>query len=159
MACAWMSAVKRIVRPERYSSLVYKHGTESGGESPLYGAASAGCSQGSGFGFRSREGFPLVARPISALRGNSPGSSPRSLHCLINEGKLWNGSSWESIGLHVMGSDGLSILECRPADEKAVHEFTLLANYVFGYTGDIVSISYGNRKASYPKDKDQRQAG
>jgi chromosome partitioning protein len=54
---------------------------------------------------------------------------------------------------------GLSISECRPADEKAIHEFTLLANYVFGYTGDIVSISYGNRKASYPKDKDQRQAG
>jgi len=54
---------------------------------------------------------------------------------------------------------GLSILEYRPADEKASGEFTRLANHVFGYTGDIVSISYGNRKASGSKDKDQRQAG
>ncbi len=54
---------------------------------------------------------------------------------------------------------GLSISECRPVDEKAIHEFTLFANHVFGYTSDIVSISYGNRKASCPTDKDQRQTG
>jgi chromosome partitioning protein len=54
---------------------------------------------------------------------------------------------------------GLAVLECRPSDEKAIHEFTLLANHVFGYTGDIALISYGYRKASYSKDKDQRQAG
>jgi chromosome partitioning protein len=54
---------------------------------------------------------------------------------------------------------GLSVAECRPSDEKAIHEFGLFADHIFGYTGDIVSISYGNRKASCSTDKDQRQAG
>jgi chromosome partitioning protein len=53
---------------------------------------------------------------------------------------------------------GLSVSECRPSDEKAIREFTVLANHVFGYTGDIASISYCHRKAPYSKDKDQRQA-
>jgi len=53
---------------------------------------------------------------------------------------------------------GLSVLECQPSDEKAIREFTLLANHLFGYAGDIASISYGNRKASSTKDKDQRRA-
>ena len=53
---------------------------------------------------------------------------------------------------------GLSVLECQPSDEKAINEFTLLAEYVFGYTGDIASISHAHRKESDPKDKEQRQA-
>jgi chromosome partitioning protein len=54
---------------------------------------------------------------------------------------------------------GLSVAECRPSDEKAIHEFRLFSDHIFGYTGDIVSISYGNRKASRSTDKDQRKAG
>jgi len=46
---------------------------------------------------------------------------------------------------------GLSILEYRPGDEKAVAEFTLLDERIFGYHGDIGTISYGNREASVPK--------
>jgi chromosome partitioning protein len=53
---------------------------------------------------------------------------------------------------------GLSVLECRPSDEKAINEFTLLANHIFRYTGDIAPISHANRKESGPKDKEQRQA-
>ena len=53
---------------------------------------------------------------------------------------------------------GLSVLECRPSDEKAIKEFTLLANHIFRYTGDIASISHAHRKESGSKDKEQRQA-
>ncbi len=53
----------------------------------------------------------------------------------------------------------LSVLEFRPADEKAINELALLAAHVFGYAGDIGSISYGHRKASLAQDKDERQAG
>ena len=53
---------------------------------------------------------------------------------------------------------GLCVLECRPSDEKAINEFTLLANHVFRYTGDIASISHAHRKESGSKDKEQRQA-
>jgi chromosome partitioning protein len=53
---------------------------------------------------------------------------------------------------------GLSIMEYRPSDEKAINEFTLLAERVFRYTGDIASISHAHRKESGPKDKEQRQA-
>ena len=54
---------------------------------------------------------------------------------------------------------GLSVLEYRPVDEKAVREFGLLAAHLFGYAGDIASISHGNRKTSPASDKDERQAG
>ena len=54
---------------------------------------------------------------------------------------------------------GLSVLECRPADEKALSEFGLFAAYVFGYSSDIASISHAHCKGSVPKDKDERQAG
>lgn len=54
---------------------------------------------------------------------------------------------------------GLSVLEYRPADEKAINEFALLEAHLFGYAGDIGSISYGHRKASLAQDKDERQAG
>ena len=54
---------------------------------------------------------------------------------------------------------GLSVLEYRPADEKAISEFSLFAAYLFGYAGDIASISDGHRKASLAQDKDERQAG
>jgi chromosome partitioning protein len=53
---------------------------------------------------------------------------------------------------------GLSVLEYRPTDEKAINEFTLLADYIFRYTGDIASISHAHRKESGSKDKEQRQA-
>lgn len=54
---------------------------------------------------------------------------------------------------------GLSVLEYRPADEKAISEFSLFAAHLFGYAADIASISYGHRKASLTQDKDERQAG
>lgn len=54
---------------------------------------------------------------------------------------------------------GLSILEYRPTDEKAVREFGLFARYLFGYADDIASISHDNRKTSLAPDKDERQAG
>ena len=54
---------------------------------------------------------------------------------------------------------GLSVLEYRPADEKAVSEFALCAAHLFGYSDDIASISHGHLKASFPKNKDERQAG
>ena len=54
---------------------------------------------------------------------------------------------------------GLSVLEYRPLDPKAIHEFGLFAAYLFGYAGDIAFISHGHRKASLPQDKDERQAG
>ena len=54
---------------------------------------------------------------------------------------------------------GLSVLEYRPADEKAMNEFGLFAAHLFGYSGDIASISHGNRKTSLPQNKDERQAG
>jgi len=54
---------------------------------------------------------------------------------------------------------GLSVLKYRPADEKAITEFGLLAARLFGYAGDIASISYANRKTSLTQDKDERQAG
>ncbi len=53
---------------------------------------------------------------------------------------------------------GLSVLEYRPSDEKAINEFTLLSERVFRYTGDIASISHAYRKESGSKDKEQRQA-
>ena len=53
---------------------------------------------------------------------------------------------------------GLSVLEYRPSDEKAINEFTLLSERVFRYTGDIASISHAHRKESGSKDKEQRQA-
>jgi hypothetical protein len=55
-------------------------------------------------------------------------------------------------------ANGLSVLECRPSDEKAISEFMLLAHHLFGYAGDIASISYAHHKASSTKAKDQRQA-
>jgi len=54
---------------------------------------------------------------------------------------------------------GLSVLEYRPADEKAIHELGLFAAHLFGYAGDICSISHANRKASLAQDKDERQTG
>lgn len=54
---------------------------------------------------------------------------------------------------------GLSVLEYRPADEKAIHEFGLFATHLFGNAGDIASISHANRKTSLAPDKDERQAG
>ena len=54
---------------------------------------------------------------------------------------------------------GLSVLEYRPADEKAIHEFGLFAAHLFGFAGDICSISHANRKASLAQDKDERQTG
>jgi chromosome partitioning protein len=54
---------------------------------------------------------------------------------------------------------GLSVIEYRPADEKAINEFGLFAAHLFGYAGDIASISYGNHRASLTQDKDERQAG
>jgi len=54
---------------------------------------------------------------------------------------------------------GLSALEYRPADEKAIHEFALFATHFFGYAGDIAPISYASRKATLAQDKDDRQAG
>jgi chromosome partitioning protein len=53
---------------------------------------------------------------------------------------------------------GLSVLESRPSDEKAVSEFSLLAYHIFGYAGDIAFISHSNRKTSFAKCKDERQA-
>ena len=53
---------------------------------------------------------------------------------------------------------GLSILEYRPADEKAMNEFRLFAAHVLGYSGDIASVSHGHRKASFPQSKNERQA-
>lgn len=53
---------------------------------------------------------------------------------------------------------GLSVVEYRPSDPKAVGEFALFAAHLFGYSSDIASISHGNRKASLPQDKDERQA-
>jgi len=50
-------------------------------------------------------------------------------------------------------------LEYRLWEEKAISEFGLLANNIFGYAGDIASKSDAHRKASFPKDKDERQAG
>jgi chromosome partitioning protein len=46
---------------------------------------------------------------------------------------------------------GLSILEYRPEDRKAVAEFTLLDEQVFGYHGEIGTVSYGDHEASVPK--------
>ena len=54
---------------------------------------------------------------------------------------------------------GLSVMEHRPADEKAITEFGLLAARLFGYAGDIASISHADYKASLAQDKDERQAG
>ena len=54
---------------------------------------------------------------------------------------------------------GLSVVEYRPADEKAIHEFCLFAAHLFGYAGDICSISHANRKASLAQDKHERQTG
>jgi chromosome partitioning protein len=54
---------------------------------------------------------------------------------------------------------GLSVLENRPADERAINEFGLFAAHLFGYAGDIASIPYGHRKATFPQNKDERQAG
>ena len=54
---------------------------------------------------------------------------------------------------------GLSIVEYRPRDEKAVHEFGLFAAHVLGYAGDIASISYADHKASLTQDNNERQAG
>ena len=51
---------------------------------------------------------------------------------------------------------GLSVLEYRPLDEKAINEFTLLSERVFRYTGDIASISYAYRNESGSKNKEQR---
>ncbi len=59
---------------------------------------------------------------------------------------------------HNAAANGLSVLECRPSDEKAISEFMLLAHHLFGYAGDIASISYAHHKASSTKAKDQRQA-
>ena len=56
-------------------------------------------------------------------------------------------------------SGGLSVLEHRPKDEKAVREFGLFATHLFRYAGDIASISHANRKTSPAPDKDERQAG
>jgi hypothetical protein len=55
---------------------------------------------------------------------------------------------------------GLSILELRPRDEKAIGEFSLLSQHLFGYSGDIAPLPHGNRKESFRQDKDdQQQAG
>ena len=54
---------------------------------------------------------------------------------------------------------GLSVVEYRPSDPKAIGEFGLFATHLFGYAGDIASISHGHRKASLAQDKDERQAG
>jgi chromosome partitioning protein len=54
---------------------------------------------------------------------------------------------------------GLSVLEYRPTDEKAVSEFGLFATLLFRYAGDIAFISHANRKTSLAQDKDERQAG
>lgn len=54
---------------------------------------------------------------------------------------------------------GLSVLEYRPTDEKAVKEFGVFAAQLFGYVSDIASISCADRKASLTQDKDERQAG
>jgi chromosome partitioning protein len=54
---------------------------------------------------------------------------------------------------------GLSVIEYRPTDEKAVREFGLFAAYLFGYSGDIPSISCGHRKATLSQDKNVRQTG
>jgi chromosome partitioning protein len=54
---------------------------------------------------------------------------------------------------------GLSVMEHRPADEKAINEFGLFAAHLLGYAGDIASISHANHKASLAQDKDDRQTG
>jgi chromosome partitioning protein len=54
---------------------------------------------------------------------------------------------------------GLSILEYRPVDEKVVNEFGLFAARLFGYSGDIASISNADHETSLTQDKDERQAG
>ena len=54
---------------------------------------------------------------------------------------------------------GLSVLEYRPTDEKAVHELGLFAAHLFGYAGDIAFISHGNHKTPLTQDKDERQTG
>ena len=51
---------------------------------------------------------------------------------------------------------GLSVVEYRPSDPKAIGEFGLFAAHLFGYAGDIASISNGHRKASLQQDKDER---
>lgn len=53
---------------------------------------------------------------------------------------------------------GLSILELRPRDEKAISEFSLLAQHLLGYSGDIASIPHGHRKESLAQEKDDQQA-
>lgn len=59
----------------------------------------------------------------------------------------------------IAAAAGLSVLECRPADEKAIYEFGLFATHVLGYAGDIASISHDHRKTSLTQDKDERQTG
>ena len=54
---------------------------------------------------------------------------------------------------------GLSVLEYRPADDKAITEFGLLAARLLGYAGDICSISHANHKAPLTQDEDEREAG
>jgi chromosome partitioning protein len=53
---------------------------------------------------------------------------------------------------------GLSVMEHRPVDGKAANEFGLFAAHLFGYAGDIASISHANHKISLTQDKDERQA-
>jgi len=54
---------------------------------------------------------------------------------------------------------GLSVLEYRPADEKAIREFGLFAAHLFRYAGDIASISHADHETPLTQDKDERQAG
>jgi cellulose biosynthesis protein BcsQ len=54
---------------------------------------------------------------------------------------------------------GISVLEYRPTDAKAVHEFGLFAARLLGYAGYIASISNGHQKICLTQDKDERQAG
>ncbi len=56
-------------------------------------------------------------------------------------------------------SAGLSVLENRPRDEKAVTEFGLFAAHLFGYHGDIASIPHVYRQESFTQDTDDQQAG
>ena len=54
---------------------------------------------------------------------------------------------------------GLSILEMRPRDEKAIVEFSRFAEYLFKYPSDIASISHAHRKEPFQQDQDDQQAG